>query len=106
MQRAFRRLLARQRARGPHGAAHGQRVLYGTRPEHWRIDGTPDGLPAQVIVVEPTGAETQVALRVGGQDVLAAFRERVGLASGDRLSLRPDAAQAHLFDADSGARLN
>ncbi|RYF81315.1 MAG: sn-glycerol-3-phosphate ABC transporter ATP-binding protein UgpC [Comamonadaceae bacterium] len=90
----------------PAGAAvHGQRVLYGTRPEHWRID-TSGGLPAEVIVVEPTGAETQVALRVGGQDVIAAFRERIGLASGDRLGLTPDAAQAHLFDEASGARLN
>lgn len=88
------------------GAVHGQRVLYGARPEHWHLAAAHEGLPAEVIVVEPTGAETQVALRVGSHDVLAAFRDRVGLSRGDRLSLRPDAAQAHLFDAASGARLN
>ncbi|MDA7418308.1 sn-glycerol-3-phosphate ABC transporter ATP-binding protein UgpC [Xenophilus arseniciresistens] len=90
----------------PAGAVHGQRVLYGARPEHWQLAAAHEGLPAEVIVVEPTGAETQVALRVGRHDVLAAFRDRVGLRSGDRLGLRPDAAQAHLFDAASGARLN
>ncbi|MDB5828687.1 MAG: Glycerol-3-phosphate-transporting ATPase [Variovorax sp.] len=85
--------------------AHGDRVLYGTRPEHFTID-TSRGLSADVIVVEPTGSETQVALRLGNQPVIAAFRERIGARPGDRMALWPVAAEAHLFDAAGGQRLN
>ena len=56
--------------------------------------------------MEPTGSDTQIAARIGGHDIIAAFRERVDARPGDRLWLRPQAAQAHLFDAASGQRLN
>src|SRR5881409_733620 len=40
-------------------AADGQGVLYGARPEHFLVtEGA--GLPAEVVVVEPTGADTQL----------------------------------------------
>nr|WP_225977975.1 TOBE domain-containing protein [Paracidovorax avenae] len=87
-------------------------MLYGARPEHFTLAGAGDGgdgaLPARVVVVEPTGAETQVALSVGsgGHDVLAAFRDRIEVRPGEPLWLWPQAAQAHVFDAASGARLN
>jgi multiple sugar transport system ATP-binding protein len=92
-------------------AAHGDRVLYGTRPEHFTIDGGGNGdadaaLPADVIVVEPTGSETQVALKLGTQTVIAAFRERIDARPGERLPLWPVAAKAHLFDAAGGHRLD
>ncbi|MDA8455472.1 sn-glycerol-3-phosphate ABC transporter ATP-binding protein UgpC [Acidovorax sp. GBBC 3334] len=97
----------------PPRARQGDRVLYGTRPEHFALADSQDGaLPARVVVVEPTGAETQVALSVGGSGgsgghgVLAAFRDRIAVRPGEALWLRPQAAQAHLFDAVSGARLN
>ncbi len=86
------------------GGAHGDRVLYGTRPENFAIDAE-HGLPADVVVVEPTGAETQVALRLGGHAVMAAFRERIDARPGERLPLRPVAAKAHLFDAAGGHRI-
>ena len=93
-------------ARPPRGR-HGDSVLYGARPEHFALDSGGAGLPAEVVVVEPTGSETQVAVRLHGRhDVLAAFRDRVDLRPGDTLRLQPVAAQAHLFDAASGARLN
>jgi len=93
-------------AQPPRGR-HGDSVLYGARPEHFALDSSGAGLPAEVVVVEPTGSETQVALRLDGRhEVLAAFRERVDLRPGDALQLLPVAAQAHLFDAASGARLN
>jgi len=85
-------------------ATHGTRVLYGTRPEHFSLDAA-RGSSAEVIVVEPTGSETHVALRLAGQQVIAAFRERVSLRPGDRVPLWPQAAQAHLFDAAGGHRL-
>jgi multiple sugar transport system ATP-binding protein len=85
-------------------AADGQSVLYGIRPEHCLLaDGA--GLPAEVVVVEPTGADTQLYCRFNGQELTSLVRDRVGCRAGDRISLKPDPGRAHLFDAASGARL-
>ena len=83
---------------------HGRRVIYGARPEHFQLS---DGLenPAEVIVVEPTGSETQIAARLGRQHVIAAFRSRLTAKSGEHIGLLPIAEHAHLFDEQSGARL-
>ncbi|ESZ55601.1 hypothetical protein X728_28895 [Mesorhizobium sp. L103C120A0] len=40
----------------------GRQVVYGIRPEHISLD--PKGLGAEIVVVEPTGPETQVTLRM------------------------------------------
>ena len=49
----------------PLGARHrridGRPAVYGIRPEHFRLRG--DGVPAEVVVVEPTGSETQVVAK-------------------------------------------
>jgi multiple sugar transport system ATP-binding protein len=92
-----------QLAERPRGE-HGSQVLFGARPEHFTLHD--DGFSAEVIVVEPTGSETQVAARLGGHDILAAFRERLNARPGDRLRVLPAAAHAHVFDAASGRRLN
>ncbi len=84
--------------------ANGQRVLYGMRPEHCRVAQNA-GLPAEVVVVEPTGADTQLFCRFNGQEVTSLVRDRVSCRAGDRIGLVPDVARAHLFDAASGARL-
>src|SRR5690606_20231207 len=44
------------------GLADGAPVMLGVRPEHIFID--PDGLPAELLLVEPTGSETQVLARL------------------------------------------
>jgi multiple sugar transport system ATP-binding protein len=62
-------------ASAPAGA-EGQPALYGIRPEHFSLGGG-SGLPAEVVVVEPTGSETQVVARLAGQPLTAVFRERV-----------------------------
>jgi multiple sugar transport system ATP-binding protein len=85
-------------------AADGQRVLYGMRPEHCTISDQ-GGLPAEVVVVEPTGADTQLFCRFAGQEITSLVRDRVSCRAGDRVALVPDVARAHLFDAASGARL-
>ena len=36
-----------------------------------------DGVPVEVVVVEPTGSETQVVAKAGGQEMICVFRERV-----------------------------
>jgi multiple sugar transport system ATP-binding protein len=83
----------------------GREVLYGIRPEHLALVEPASGMPGDVVVVEPTGADTQVVCRVGGHDVIAVLRDRVACRAGDRVGLRPDAGRAHVFDAGSGARL-
>jgi multiple sugar transport system ATP-binding protein len=84
-------------------AAEGQPVVYGIRPEHLEI--AEDGFDAEVIVIEPTGSETQLFARVGGQEIVAVFRERHDFAPGQKIRLRPRAAMAHLFDPSSGNRI-
>jgi multiple sugar transport system ATP-binding protein len=78
-------------------------AIYGIRPEHLRID--PEGVPATVQLVEPTGSETQVMMRVGETPLVGAFRERVLARPGDLLPIRPEAALVHLFHGETGQRI-
>jgi len=84
-------------------AEQGREVLYGVRPEHCALGAT--GLPVEVVVVEPTGADTQLYCRFNGQELTSLVRDRVTCRAGDRISLNPDLARAHLFDSAGGARL-
>ena len=81
----------------------GRPVLYGTRPEH--MDVSNDGVEVEVVVVEPTGSETQLVARVGDQDIVAIFRERHDLHPGQKIKLLPRAQSAHIFDKETGKRL-
>jgi multiple sugar transport system ATP-binding protein len=81
----------------------GQEVIYGIRPECLAPAGS--GLAGTVAVVEPTGSETHVVVRVGGQELVSVSRERVSLKPGQGVTLAPDPAAAHLFDKATGARL-
>jgi len=78
-------------------------IVLGIRPEHLEIAA--DGFEAEVVVIEPTGSETQLFARVGGQEIVAVFRERHEFAPGQRIRLRPQADRAHLFDSSSGQRI-
>ena len=49
----------------------GSELVYGVRPEHFRIDDA--GFDATVEVIEPTGSETQVMASAGGQAITAVF---------------------------------
>jgi multiple sugar transport system ATP-binding protein len=84
-------------------AAEGRAVVYGIRPEH--LDLADDGFDAEVIVIEPTGSETQLYARVGAQEIVAVFRERHDFAPGQMIRLRPRAEVAHVFDASTGMRI-
>lgn len=85
---------------GPSGTG---KVKLGVRPEHLIL--AEGGLPMQVKVVEPTGAETMVFLRFEGQDVTAVFRERHDFDTGQTIHLKPDLDHLHIFDAETGALL-
>jgi multiple sugar transport system ATP-binding protein len=84
-------------------AGEGAEITYGVRPEHLGV-GT-SGLGGTVSVVEPTGSETHVVLRVGARDVVGMFRDRVSFRPGDSLTFAPEADKVHLFDRATGARL-
>jgi multiple sugar transport system ATP-binding protein len=86
----------------------GQEVVYGIRPEHLSIDetGAAGSLAAEVSVVEPTGAEILVIADVAGDDMHAVFRERHPFHPGEKIHLKPALDKVHLFDKQSGERLN
>jgi multiple sugar transport system ATP-binding protein len=86
-------------------ATEGQSVVYGIRPEHLDIAAADEGLATEVVVVEPTGADTQVFTKIAGVEVTSVFRERHAFSPGSTIRLKPDARRAHLFDASSGKAL-
>jgi multiple sugar transport system ATP-binding protein len=88
----------------PRGLAAGlaeNAVTLGVRPEHLAVRS--EGLPAEVVVVEPTGADTQIFCKLAGIDVTAVVRERHDFKPGERIRLAPDLT--YLFDPSSGRRL-
>ena len=80
-------------------------VVYGVRPEHLDLSANGSGLPAEVGVVEPTGADTLVFCKVGGEDICAEFTERHSFRPGQQIRLLPRTDVVHLFDEASGRRL-
>jgi multiple sugar transport system ATP-binding protein len=86
--------------------AKGGRVMLGLRPEalHDAEDGFP--LPLQVEVAELTGPELIVTGTIGGQKLVASLPARRWVDTGTSLVLRLPIDQMHLFDVESGQRLN
>src|SRR6476469_7658450 len=82
-------------ASAPSGSS-GRPAVYGVRPEHFSL--ADDGAEAEIQVIEPTGSEILVAARMGGEDIVAVFRERHKFKPGDKIRLKPDPALVHLFD--------
>jgi multiple sugar transport system ATP-binding protein len=89
---------------GKPAGSDGRPAVYGIRPEHFAL--ADDGAPGEVVVVEPTGSEIQVAARLAGHEIIAVFRERHNFKPGDKIRLKPDPKLVHLFDEASGKRLN
>jgi multiple sugar transport system ATP-binding protein len=78
-------------------------VRYGIRPEH--LEPGSAGIPAQVVVVEPMGAETEIVARVGELPLTVMMRGRSRAGPGERIFLAPEATHAHLFDSATGQRI-
>ncbi|WP_449396054.1 ABC transporter ATP-binding protein [Devosia riboflavina] len=85
-------------------ATPGTEIDLGIRPEHLTLGQ--GGFEAKVVVVEPTGAETQIVADIGGQRVTAIAKDRVTIQRGDIIHLVPEPARAHCFDAGTGKRLS
>jgi multiple sugar transport system ATP-binding protein len=83
-------------------------LLVGVRPESLEL--APDGIPALVEVVEEIGADAYVfcSTDISGTEAKLVARASAKAAPerGARVSLRPVAAEAHVFDPESGARLS
>jgi multiple sugar transport system ATP-binding protein len=84
-------------------ASDGQSVSYGIRPTDFRLAN--DGIPAKVVVVEPTGAETELVVEVGGQRLIVVMHGRTDAQPDSQVYLQLDLAKVHLFDATTGKRL-
>jgi len=89
-------------------AMPGRELVLGVRPEHLELAeaGAAGATAGRVVVVEPTGSETQVTLRVGDAELLALFHSRLEAEPGEALHVRVKPATAHLFDQASGKRLD
>ncbi len=85
-------------------ASDSRPAYYGIRPEHFKLTG--DGMPVEVIVTEPTGSETLVLAKAGGRELTCVFRERVSAGPGEVIHVAPDPALVHLFDKNTGQRIN
>jgi multiple sugar transport system ATP-binding protein len=90
-------------ASAPQGS-DGRTAVYGVRPEHFTL--ADDGVDATIQVIEPTGSEIQVAATIGGEEVIAVFRERHQFKPGEKIRLKPNPNFVHLFDEATGQRLN
>ena len=87
---------------------HGRRVTLGVRPEHLTL--VPGGagralLSARLLYAEDLGAARLLHCTVGDGELIVHTQSEAGDRPGDTLRLAADPANLHLFDAESGRRL-
>jgi multiple sugar transport system ATP-binding protein len=92
----------------PAGVANGRtELVVGFRPE--ALELAAQGLPAQVEVIEEVGADAHVfcVAELRGEEVKLVARTDIRGAPerGSRVTLRPRPEDAHVFDAETGERL-
>jgi multiple sugar transport system ATP-binding protein len=89
------------------GEARG-RVYLGVRPQHIEVSADGQNRPrAEVGVVEPMGNELIVYVTLSGGDKLVAVAPpQAPIKPGDIVSIRVRPEGVHIFDADSGKRID
>lgn len=85
-------------------AGEGRPVLWGARPES--LTQSPNGISGLVEVVEPTGPDTQLLVRVADTSNVVLLRSRSSVKSGDQIHLHVEPADIHLMDAATGVRID
>jgi multiple sugar transport system ATP-binding protein len=91
----------------PAGAAgqDGQAVVYGVRPGDLSLGGGARAVPGEVIVVEPTGAETELLVQVGAAQIVVVMHGRTDVQPGQKIALAVALESVHLFDPAGGATM-
>ena len=84
-------------------AQEGLQVTYGVRPEHIEIGN--EGVMMNVIVVEPTGSETQIFAKFGCELVDTVVKDRIMAMTGSEIGFAVYPVQVHLFDRKSEHRI-
>jgi multiple sugar transport system ATP-binding protein len=84
------------------GRRDGQPVLYGIRPEHCAV-GAAAACRSDIVVVEPTGADTQLYCRFNGQEVTAMVRDRVAVRAGRAHRASARTSRAHTYSMRKAA---
>ena len=87
------------------GLPAGAKVTLGIRPRNLEIVHEPvdDGLSSVVDIIEPMGAETLAHLNDGRHDIRVVTGWRTPIAEGERVHVRWQPGQAHVFDATGEA---
>ena len=87
------------------GAAPGQAISVGLRPQHISLAADGDGVPVEVALVEALGSETVIHSRTGtGERLQAVLAGQHALWAGESVRLTFAPANLHLFD-EVGLRL-
>jgi multiple sugar transport system ATP-binding protein len=84
----------------------GQSVHFGVRPTDITLTQSGQGIAARVVVVEPTGAETELLVQVGEFNMVVTLHGRTQAQPGETVYLLIDPAKTHLFDEQTQQRLN
>ncbi len=91
----------------PAGAAlkAGQSVHYGIRPTDISLGTASEGVAAKVVVVEPTGAETELLVQVGESQLVVVLHGRTNVQPDDIVGLLIKTDKVHLFDGATEKRI-
>jgi multiple sugar transport system ATP-binding protein len=85
----------------------GQPVAYGVRPGDLALGapGSSDTVTGEIVVVEPTGAETELLIQAGNAQLILVTHGRPDVNPGDRVGVTVKPGKVHVFDQGTGARL-
>ena len=85
----------------------GQSVAYGVRPGDLSLTdaAAPGAVVGEVVVVEPTGAETELLIQAGQAQLTLVTHGRPSVNPGDRVGLAVTPGKVHVFDQGTGSRL-
>ncbi len=102
------RLAASLARAGAYAVFANRNVEFGIRPEDLamrRVGANDVSLPAQVVVVEPLGAETLATLQCGAGEMICRLPPNEAPAAGENISIWVNMDKFHLFDSASGSVL-
>ena len=79
-------------------------VTVGVRPSHIRIDA--DGIPAQLYLLENLGESHLLNLHLGENLIKMCVTDTQGFKDGDTVGISFDTDALHLFDRQTGLRID